>query len=706
MGDAEWKRIIECIERLNEDVKQRRNKQVEDIDRGEVEHIAGLVREYMAHIRPQNGEAIMEAKMADQPGIMRQITLFNDSAGVAVRMHLFTDVNETYIHTHKSSFWSTWLCGGMYMHKLWTVANDDGRHWKHVRNEDGSAGQKMELEGSLTGAMEHTHRNGGMYFISCDTPHTVIGQEGEKVVTLCVRSSVSDQPAFIFSSNEVVHMGNQEERRSIEEEKEKAQVVEELRQLFVAGHEDPQRLLDQALQRWLALSDEERMIAEWPNLIDWFTLPALNNWRNQKIKHKPAIVHMLVDPRDGPPLLAVLGKVVRCDGEGLSLDAQRGDGCTCLHLAYFNENTELVHLLVGLGAKKEITNTRGETPLRAGAAKKPPRARFKWRCSVDDLLNSALPYLRDFNAIDFATAFNRLAKLTGPEMRAQLVNDNRFKKLVNAAFQRLEDFHTDAVSITAWSFAKLNYTTLKKDFIDKLSLVAMQCDYTNCFAAPNLCQLAWAYATLEIHDEKVSRRIAAESILKINEFTSQGLATIAWAFAKLSVNAHVPVVVPPPVWRAPGVHADAPDVHAHIPVVVPPPVRLAPGVLADAPGVHAHVVPAVPVAQLPHKLHLEELFSKIAVEASFKMKHFNPQELSMLVSAFAKLDIPHSRHKDLFHKIAAESILKIKLFDLQGLSMMARAFQKLNITHLALFKAIEVERQRQGLIVHSAAQVA
>lgn len=624
MGDAEWDRIIKFCERLNEQVKQRRSQQVEDTDKGEVEHIAGLVREYMARIRPQLGEAIMGAKMADQPGIMRQIILFDDPVGITVRMHLFSDVNETYIHTHKCSFWSIWLCGGMYMHKVWMAADDDGRHWKHVRNPDGSAGQKVELKGSLTGAMQHTHRSGAMYFIKCDTPHTVIGQKGEKVVTLCVRGSASDRPAFIYSESEDVQMGNEEERRSTTDMQEKARVVEKLRQLFVAGHENPRALLDQALQRWLALNNEDEMIAEWPNLIGWFLVSAINTWRHPKIKHKPAVVHMLADPRDGPPLVSVLEKVLQGGGDGLSLDAQRADGCTCLHLAYFTENRDLVDLLIGLGANKEITNTRGETPPMAEAAKKSPRARFKWRRSVDDLLHIAVRYLADFDATDFATAFSRLAKLrdSSPE---KLVRDHRFKVLVNAALQRIEYFHTDAVCITAWSFAKLNYTELEQDFIDKLSVMAVQCDYSSHLAAQHLSNLAWAYATLEFADEKVFKKVAAESILKINEFDPQGLANIAWAFAKL---------------------------------------------------------------KLPHRVPLKELFGKIAGEAVLKVKLFKPLELSMLTWAFAKLGIPYTWHKELFDKIAAESILKINWFDPQGLIMMAWAFKTLEIPHPALLDAI------------------
>merc|ERR1719331_2025850 len=155
-----------------------------------------------------------------------------------------------------------------------------------------------------------------------DTPHTVIGQEGEKVVTLCIRGSTSDYSAFIFSATEDIQMGNEEERRSITDPQKKKEVVEELRQLFVAGHEDPRALLDQAVQNWLALNDEDKMIAEWSNLVNWFTLSRIKDWRHPTIKHKPAIVHMLVDPRDGPPLLSVLKKVVQGDSEGLSLDAQ------------------------------------------------------------------------------------------------------------------------------------------------------------------------------------------------------------------------------------------------------------------------------------------------------------------------------------------------------------------------------------------------
>ena len=76
---------------------------------------------------------------------------------------------------------------------------------------------------------------------------------------------------------------------------------------------------------------------------------------------------------------------------------QRGDGNTCLHLAYYTENNDLVRLLKDLGVSEDIQNTYGETPAQLlELGEKRPYARFIGCRSVDALLTTVLQELNRF----------------------------------------------------------------------------------------------------------------------------------------------------------------------------------------------------------------------------------------------------------------------------------------------------------------------
>ena len=110
-----------------------------------------------------------------------------------------------------------------------------------------------------------------------------------------------------------------------------------------------------AVKWWLALADEDAMLTAWPDLLETFGADAIGAWR-QTARQKNAVVHLLTQHGK----VRVLERVA---GDGLSLDVQRKDGCTCLHLACWKENYELVRLLRELGAAEDIQNEYGELPL-------------------------------------------------------------------------------------------------------------------------------------------------------------------------------------------------------------------------------------------------------------------------------------------------------------------------------------------------------
>ena len=97
------------------------------------------------------------------------------------------------------------------------------------------------------------------------------------------------------------------------------------------------------------------MLTSWPDLLEMFGADAIGAWR-QTGRQKSAVVHLLTQHGQG----RVLERVA---GDGLSLDVQRKDGCTCLHLACWKDDYDLVRLLRELGASEDIRNTYGELPL-------------------------------------------------------------------------------------------------------------------------------------------------------------------------------------------------------------------------------------------------------------------------------------------------------------------------------------------------------
>ena len=103
-----------------------------------------------------------------------------------------------------------------------------------------------------------------------------------------------------------------------------------------------------AVKQWVALKDEDAMLTAWPDLLETFGADAIGAWR-QTGKQKNAVVHLLTQHDEG----RVLERVA---GDGLSLDVQRKDGCTCLHLACWKDDYDLVGLLRDLGASEHIRN--------------------------------------------------------------------------------------------------------------------------------------------------------------------------------------------------------------------------------------------------------------------------------------------------------------------------------------------------------------
>ena len=55
------------------------------------------------------------------------------------------------------------------------------------------------------------------------------------------------------------------------------------------------------------------------------------------------------------------------------------------------------------------------------------------------------------------------------------------------------------------------------------------------FNAQDLANTAWAFATVNLLDEKLFRALAREAERRVSEFNAQNLANTAWAFATVKL---------------------------------------------------------------------------------------------------------------------------------------------------------------------------
>jgi hypothetical protein len=53
------------------------------------------------------------------------------------------------------------------------------------------------------------------------------------------------------------------------------------------------------------------------------------------------------------------------------------------------------------------------------------------------------------------------------------------------------------------------------------------------FVPQNCSSLAWAFATLSVHDEPLFAALASASISSIEEFQGQHIAMLVWSYAKI-----------------------------------------------------------------------------------------------------------------------------------------------------------------------------
>ena len=99
-----------------------------------------------------------------------------------------------------------------------------------------------------------------------------------------------------------------------------------------------------------------RPIADVPVIEDWTT--------NNRYFHEPSNQHFLMTSRDGK----FYQKRYQLDDEGAEINAVNDAGQTAMHGAAKLRSTDLIRLLADNGARVDVADSEGETPLSLAGA--------------------------------------------------------------------------------------------------------------------------------------------------------------------------------------------------------------------------------------------------------------------------------------------------------------------------------------------------
>ena len=201
---AAFKSFLTAVQKLEGTVGACSRQEVVHKDQPCIQRIADAFRAWVAtpfwkDTVPKNSKA------EDQPNLMSRLELYT-GLHVDVRVHLFQDPSETYVHNHRMNFWSCCLAG-RYEHSLVQADTEDAKdtHYAWNRTEDESlGGPPDERPGRLRTALGHTHQAGLNYFIAdCAshqvTPYQQLFQRLPDVVTLFIRGTEKPRDTIVRS---------------------------------------------------------------------------------------------------------------------------------------------------------------------------------------------------------------------------------------------------------------------------------------------------------------------------------------------------------------------------------------------------------------------------------------------------------------------------------------------------------------------------
>ena len=199
-GDQE-EAFFELVKSLDDKVGARRVRTVDESDEDAVNLIKNRLQEWIS----SKGwvDSLKHADVEEVPGMMKRVHLFRGS-GISVRLHLFEDPTETFIHNHQSNLFSCCL-KGRYRHRMWGIGSaDQCSHF--AMNRSSQDGEMVQQPGRLFVQLACDHMEGCSYFIHANTPHTVLSQlDGARpvpVLTMIVKGVESMGETWVRCDSE------------------------------------------------------------------------------------------------------------------------------------------------------------------------------------------------------------------------------------------------------------------------------------------------------------------------------------------------------------------------------------------------------------------------------------------------------------------------------------------------------------------------
>ena len=181
---------------LEEAVGARAIKQLEQDDLYTVEQLGQLV----AVSATLNAGLDDSLRVDEVPGVMTRCSLY-EGEHLVVRLHLFPDMAETYVHNHQNNFASVCLYGS-YTHTIWTVSSEtDMTHYEYRRGGDGQLSAPQKKPGGLVPGNSYVHSTNKAYYLCKEAHHTVEAQGGDALqsgtLTLYVKGRESEGTGFV-----------------------------------------------------------------------------------------------------------------------------------------------------------------------------------------------------------------------------------------------------------------------------------------------------------------------------------------------------------------------------------------------------------------------------------------------------------------------------------------------------------------------------
>eukprot|EP01062_Namystynia_karyoxenos_P026630 TRINITY_DN2062_c1_g1_i1.p1 TRINITY_DN2062_c1_g1~~TRINITY_DN2062_c1_g1_i1.p1 ORF type:complete len:431 (+),score=110.55 TRINITY_DN2062_c1_g1_i1:89-1381(+) len=180
-----------------------RARPTQELLHDDVQQVEGIGQALM-NCAMVGGQALPpDGPVRETPGVMFQYVLYRGKA-LTVRLHLFPEMAETYIHNHKASFASMCVLGS-YVHTTWGV-QEEGKHYCWARSQGGVLGETQVRSGRVVPGHSFTHSTGAVYYIHRDSYHTVgetaSAVPGGQTLTLFVKGSDTEtRPSTVLCND-------------------------------------------------------------------------------------------------------------------------------------------------------------------------------------------------------------------------------------------------------------------------------------------------------------------------------------------------------------------------------------------------------------------------------------------------------------------------------------------------------------------------